>query len=69
MINNFAGFGFIPSIGVPELVLIAGIALVIFGPGKLPEVGKAVGKSLAEFRNAQKGTEEKIAEITDIKKV
>ena len=32
------------SIGIPELVLILVIALVVFGPGKLPEIGKAVGK-------------------------
>ena len=40
------------SIGVPELVLILVIALVVFGPGKLPEIGKAVGKSLREFLSA-----------------
>ena len=40
------------SIGIPELVLILVIALVVFGPGKLPEIGKAVGKSLREFRSA-----------------
>ena len=39
------------SIGIPELVLILVIALVVFGPGKLPEIGKAVGKSLREFRS------------------
>ena len=41
-----------PSIGIPELILILVIALVIFGPGKLPEIGKAVGKSIREFRSA-----------------
>ena len=40
------------SIGIPELVLILVIALVVFGPGKWPEIGKAVGKSLREFRSA-----------------
>lgn len=40
------------SIGVPELVLILVIALVIFGPGKLPDIGKAIGKSIREFRSA-----------------
>ncbi|WP_296896188.1 twin-arginine translocase TatA/TatE family subunit [uncultured Megamonas sp.] len=40
------------SIGIPELILILVIALVVFGPGKLPEIGKAVGKSLREFRSA-----------------
>lgn len=40
------------GIGVPELILILIIGLVIFGPGKLPEIGKAVGKSLGEFKRA-----------------
>ena len=34
------------SIGTPELIVILVIALVIFGPGKLPEVGKAIGKGI-----------------------
>lgn len=37
-------------IGVPELIIVLVIALVIFGPAKLPEIGKAVGKSLKEFK-------------------
>lgn len=40
------------GLGVPELVLILIIGLVIFGPGKLPEIGKALGKSLHEFKGA-----------------
>jgi sec-independent protein translocase protein TatA len=39
-------------IGIQELVLILVIALVIFGPKKLPELGRSLGKSLAEFRRA-----------------
>lgn len=42
------------GIGAPELVLVLIIALVIFGPGKLPEIGKAVGKSLSEFKKASR---------------
>ena len=38
------------GLGVPELVLILVIGLVIFGPGKLPGVGKALGKSCANSR-------------------
>jgi len=38
-----------------SLVLIAIVALIIFGPKKLPEFGKAVGSSLREFKNATKG--------------
>ncbi|WLR52943.1 twin-arginine translocase TatA/TatE family subunit [Bacillus tianshenii] len=40
------------NIGVPGLILILVIALVIFGPSKLPEIGKAFGNSLREFKNA-----------------
>lgn len=40
------------GIGVPELILILIIGLVVFGPGKLPEVGRAIGKSLNEFKRA-----------------
>ncbi len=42
------------GLGVPELVLILVIGLVIFGPGKLPGVGKALGQSIKEFKNANK---------------
>lgn len=42
------------GIGTPELILILALALIIFGPGKLPDVGKAIGRSLSEFRNATK---------------
>jgi sec-independent protein translocase protein TatA len=40
------------SIGMPELIIIFVIALIIFGPRKLPELGKSLGKSLAEFKRA-----------------
>lgn len=39
-------------IGFPELLVIFVIALIVFGPRKLPEIGKALGKSLAEFKRA-----------------
>ena len=40
------------SIGMPELIIIFFIALIIFGPRKLPELGRTLGKSLSEFRKA-----------------
>ncbi|GAB6274011.1 MAG: hypothetical protein STSR0004_08740 [Peptococcaceae bacterium] len=43
-----------PHIGVPELVLVVALALIIFGPGKLPELGKAVGKTIKEFRRSSR---------------
>lgn len=43
------------QIGVPSLILILIVALLIFGPSKLPEIGKAAGNSLREFKNATRG--------------
>jgi len=40
------------SIGMPELILIFLVALLVFGPKKLPEIGKSIGKGLAEFKRA-----------------
>ena len=52
------------GLGVPELALILIIGLVIFGPGKLPSVGKALGKSLHEFKDA---VHEPTAAAADVK--
>jgi TatA/E family protein of Tat protein translocase len=43
---------FLGNIGAPELIIIAIIALVIFGPGKLPEVAQSLGRGVREFRKA-----------------
>jgi len=43
------------NIGIPGLILLLVVALLIFGPSKLPEIGKAAGNSLREFKNATKG--------------
>jgi sec-independent protein translocase protein TatA len=40
------------SIGMPELILIFVVALLVFGPKKLPEIGKSLGRGLAEFKKA-----------------
>lgn len=44
----------IPNVGLPELILIIVLALIIFGPAKLPEIGKAIGKGITEFKAAMK---------------
>lgn len=43
------------NIGIPGLILILTIALIIFGPSKLPELGKAVGRTLREFKSSVNG--------------
>jgi sec-independent protein translocase protein TatA len=53
-----------PTIGPISLVLIILIALLIFGPSKLPELGKAFGKTLREFKNATKGLAEEDDTVT-----
>jgi sec-independent protein translocase protein TatA len=42
------------NIGVPGLILILVLALIIFGPNKLPEIGRSIGRSLREFKNEVK---------------
>ena len=42
------------KLGVPELIIIVVIILIVFGAGKLPEVGGAIGKGIKSFRDAQK---------------
>jgi sec-independent protein translocase protein TatA len=42
------------NIGIPGLIIILVLALIIFGPKKLPELGRAVGQTLREFKNSTK---------------
>ncbi|MGA7669045.1 MAG: twin-arginine translocase TatA/TatE family subunit [Nitrolancea sp.] len=47
-----------PDIGAPELIIILVAVLIIFGPGKLPDLGRTLGKSIREFRHS-------VQEVTD----
>lgn len=47
-----------PTLGAPELIIILVIIILIFGVGKLPEVGQALGKGIREFRGAADGPED-----------
>jgi Tat protein translocase TatB subunit len=50
------------NIGFPELLAILTIALLIFGPKKLPEIGRSIGKAMREFRRTSDEIKEKIEE-------
>ena len=52
------------DIGFPELIIIVLIILIVFGAGKLPEVGSAVGKGIKAFRDAQKDQPEEKKDLT-----
>ncbi len=54
-----------PSLGMPELILILVLALVIFGPNKLPEVGKSLGRTINEFRRASVNSFSEINDTVD----
>jgi sec-independent protein translocase protein TatA len=47
-----------PNIGFPEIVVLLIIALIVFGPKRLPELGKSLGKGIREFRGSISGERE-----------
>lgn len=47
-----------PSLGWQELVIVLIIVVIIFGAGKLPEIGGALGKSIKEFKDSSEGSDE-----------
>jgi sec-independent protein translocase protein TatA len=53
------------GIGMPELLVILLIALLVFGASRLPEIGKALGKTLHEFKKALRAGEEETQEKKD----
>ena len=52
-------FGFIGNIGPWELIFMLLIALIVVGPGKLPEVAKSIGKASREFKKATSGVKKR----------
>ncbi len=54
----------LPNIGPVELIIILVIALLVLGPGKLPEVGAAFGKTIREFRKASTEVQEATTAVT-----
>ncbi|PLR76221.1 twin-arginine translocase TatA/TatE family subunit [Bacillus sp. V3-13] len=63
------------NIGIPGLIIILILALIIFGPSKLPQLGRAVGQTLKEFKNSTKDVVDEVTsefeleeKQTDLKK-
>jgi len=59
------------SLGVPELLLIFAVILIVFGPRRIPEIGRTLGKALGEFRKATddlKNTIEREVRLEELKK-
>jgi len=57
------------GLGLPELIVIFVIALVVFGPKKLPDLGKSVGRAMAEFKKAQQEFQDSVqAEMKEVEK-
>ncbi len=54
------------GIGPWELILIMVVALIVFGPGKLPEIGKSLGKTIMEFKNAASKVQQEAMEAIKI---
>jgi TatA/E family protein of Tat protein translocase len=60
------------SLGVPELLLIFVVILIVFGPRRIPEIGKTLGKALGEFRKATddlKNTIEREVRLEELKSI
>ena len=51
------------GIGVPELIVIMVVALMVFGPGRLPEIGSALGKGIRDFKKGFEGMEDEPKKI------
>ena len=57
------------GMGMQELVIILVIALIIFGPGKLPDMGSSIGKAIKDFKKSMAEPEKKSEELSDAKKI
>lgn len=57
------------GLGLPEMIIIIVIALIFFGPGKLPELGNSIGKAIRGFKKSMEEPEEKSGNISESKKI
>jgi sec-independent protein translocase protein TatA len=65
---NLGGI-YMPNIGFPELMIILTIALLVFGPRKLPELGRSIGQAIKEFKKAGREIQHDIKESIEEEEV
>ncbi len=53
------------GLGLPELLVILVVVLLLFGPGKLPEIGSALGKGIRDFKKGFEGADEEIKKVEE----
>lgn len=56
------------NVGLPELILILAVALIVFGPRKLPEIGRSIGRAMGEFRRASHDLKSSLEEEINVEK-
>lgn len=77
IVRHIGGVRMFAKLGFTEIALIVGVALLIFGPSKLPQLGKSVGEGLREFKKSMKSVTDEVApgvaelkkEIDEVKKL
>lgn len=64
MMSGIQSLAFLPTVGMPELVVICFIVLLLFGARRLPEIARSLGKSMTEFKKGFKEVEKDIKDTT-----
>lgn len=61
--NTFSTLAFTP--GIPELIIVLVVILILFGPKKLPDLSRAIGKSIGEFKRGRQEIDEEMKTLKD----
>jgi len=61
LMNTFSTLAFAP--GIPELIIVLVVILILFGPKKLPDLSRAIGKSIGEFKRGRQEIDEEMKKV------